>query len=355
MKKEIKEKLEKIERWWKGKGTEPLISCSILRSKNFIDLNRIWENEKTLPDFDKLVDGQIDNLKNYEFLGIAYPSLPHLWGGRGTPMPIAGYIGGRVIFREDTVWVDRTIEDWEKVKIEVREDNFWLNMSKKLIEKQVERFNGEFLLENSHLGDALTCFSLMRGIEDLLIEIVEIPEIIIEKIDEFVSAWIKAHNLLYSIFKEKIPGDATWLIWAPGKTDACQCDFSTMISPKYFEKFVVYELDKMKNYLEYMVWHLDGPEEIKHLDILLSLPYIKAIQIVPGAGKPPCSSSLWLPVIERILKSGRGVILPMSEDDIDLFMNNFYSGRVIYWVSPLDIEKEEDRIFLKKIEKYFSL
>lgn len=68
-----------------------------------------------------------------------------------------------------------------------------------------------------------------------------------------------------------------------------------------FEKFVLYELEKLKDYLEYMVWHLDGPDEIKHLDILLSLPYIKAIQVVPGAGRPPCTSSLWLPNIEKIL------------------------------------------------------
>jgi len=266
---------------------------------------------------------------------------------------MTAYLGSKVIFREDTVWFEKFIDDWRKVKIEFDKENFWISASEKLLEKQIEKYNGEFLIWMSDLGDALTCFSLMRGVEELLFDIIEVPEIILEKIDEFVNAWIETHKFFHNIYRKKLGGDASWLIWAPGKTYACQCDFSTMISPKLFEKFVVYELEKIKNYIEYIAWHLDGPDEIKHLDILLSLPYIKAIQVVPGAGKPPCASSLWLPVVDKILKSGKNVIVYASnEKEFEILIKNFYSGKVLVNCGSIDIETEVGRNYLKKVEQY---
>ncbi|MCM8785823.1 MAG: hypothetical protein NC899_06275, partial [Candidatus Omnitrophica bacterium] len=315
--------------------------------------NDFWKEENNLPDFEKFVNAQIENTKKLEYLGILYPSLPHLWGSRGTPMTMTAYIGGKVLFGKETVWFEKVINDWKKFKIEFRQDNFWVRASKKLLEKQIEKYNGEFLIWMPDFGDALTCFSLLRGVENLLIDIIEIPEIIIEKIDEFVDAWIKSHKFFHSIYSKKISGDACWLLWAPGKTYACQSDFSTMISPKLFEKFVVYELEKLKDYLEYIAWHLDGPDEIKHLDILLSLPYIKVIQVVPGAGRPPCASSLWLPVIDKILKKGKNVIIYASDkEQFEILIKNFYSGKVLISCGTVDTKNLKDRRFLNFVEKY---
>ncbi len=203
------------------------------------------------------------------------------------------------------------------------------------------------------LGDALTCFSMMRGVEELLLDIIEIPEVIIEKIDSFVSAWIQAHSYFHKIYSSKIQGDSSWLLWAPGKTYACQCDFSTMISPKMFEKFVVYELEKIKDYLEFIAWHLDGPDEIKHLDILLSLPYVKTIQVVPGAGRPPCASELWLPNIKKILEKGKNVIVyANNQKEFETLIKYFPSGRVLIVCRGLDLDKGDDRKFLEAVEPY---
>lgn len=349
----MKEKLEKIEKWWKGDIKSPLIQISILKNKEFSNLNKIWEKENEKPDFEKLVDAQIENIEKFEYLGVSYPSLPHLWGQRGTPMTMTAYLGGKVIFKEDTVWFDKIIDDWKDKEIKFDKNNFWVIMSKNLIEKQTKKYNSRFLIWMPDLGDALTCFSLLRGVENLLIDIIEIPEIILEKIDEFVESWIKAHKFFHSIFSKKFPGDASWLLWAPGNTYACQSDFSTMISPKLFEKLVVYELEKLKNYLEYMVWHLDGPDEIKHLDILLSLPYIKAIQVVSGAGRPPCASPLWIPIIEKILKAGKNVVIYAgSKDEFEILIKNFYSGKVLICCGSVDIKEEKGKELLKIVEKY---
>ncbi|MCM8809346.1 MAG: beta-galactosidase [Candidatus Omnitrophica bacterium] len=281
------------------------------------------------------------------------PCLSHSWGNRGTPMTMSAYIGGKVIFGKDTVWFEKVIDDWRKFKVEFKEENFWVNASKKLLEKQIEKSNREFLITMPDFGDALTCFSLLKGVENLLIDIIEIPDLIIEKIYEFVNAWIKTHKFFHSIYSKKIIGDTTWLLWAPGRTYACQSDFSTMISPKLFEKFVVFELEILSEYLEYMAWHLDGPDEIKHLDILLSLPYIKVIQIVPGAGRPPCASPLWLPIIDKILKNGKNVITYASnKEEFEILIKSFYSGKILISCGIVDIEDQKQKEFFNFVEKY---
>ena len=345
--------LEKLGEWWDGKSKKPLINISILNDINFINQNELWQDENQLPDFEKIVCAQLENIKKHQYLGISYPALPHSWGNRGTPMVMGAYLGSKVIFGENTIWFERFIDDWTKIKIKFNEQNFWVQMSKKLIETQLKNLDDKLIFWMPDFGDALTCFSLMRGIENLLIDIIETPEIIIEKIDEFISAWIDAHKFFHKLYTLKLPGDASWLLWAPGKTYACQSDFSTMISPKMFEKFVVYELEKIKNYLEYIAWHVDGPDEIKHLDSLLSLPYIRGFQIVPGAGKPGCASPLWLPLIEKILKKGKLVILYAPEKkEFDTLIKKFQSGNVLIHIGQLYLEKEKDRELMKSVEHY---
>ena len=48
---------------------------------------------------------------------------------------------------------------------------------------------------------------------------------------------------------------------------------------------------------------LDGPDAIRHLDSLLSLPKLSGIQWIPGAGSPPMSE--WIPLLKRIQKAGK--------------------------------------------------
>ena len=42
-------------------------------------------------------------------------------------------------------------------------------------------------------------------------------------------------------------------------------------------------------------YHLDGPGAVVHLDALLEIPHMKAIQWVPGAGQPTAAG--WIPLM----------------------------------------------------------
>jgi len=70
-----------------------------------------------------------------------------------------------------------------------------------------------------------------------------------------------------------------------------------------FEKFVLPDLAACCDMMEHAFYHLDGPGEIRHLDMLLSLENLRGIQWIPGDGSPPPEE--WLPLLKRIRDAGK--------------------------------------------------
>lgn len=285
------------------------------RCPNWKKLNRYWPSPDNQPDIDGLANLQMQELNKMCPVGDALPMLFHHYGGRGTPMNLAWYLGGILKFSEESVWVDPVIEDWDNFEIKFDPENRWVKLSEKLIESQAKVAGENAIVWLPDIGDALTCFSLMRGTEKLLMDVLENPDVISSKIQDFTVAFMAAHRHFHHLYKRYWPGDSSVLIWAPDLTYMCQCDFSTMISPEMFRQFVVPELDAVSKYLKYIVWHLDGYEEVRHLDILLGLPYIKAIQIQPGANHPPACSDQWMPICKRVQEAGKSIYVYANSFD----------------------------------------
>ncbi|MCL5674589.1 MAG: hypothetical protein M1501_02430 [Candidatus Omnitrophica bacterium] len=312
---QYQKKMDEIEAWWKRENEKPCLNH--VKRKPDIPINNIngnvfWPQENKNPDIDGLVNYWFSESEANEYYGVSLPSLPHLYGNRGTPMTASFYLGGKVVLGQDTVWVDPVIEKWEDFKIKFNENNYWWKQSIALLKKSLEKTNGKYFVWMPDLGDALTCFSLLRGTEKLLWDILENKEAIIQARDKFIDLWKKYHSECWNLYKDYCPGDMSWLTWAPGKTYACQCDFSTMLSPSLFTELVVPEIEKLGEYLDFIIWHLDGPEEIRHLEILLALPEIKAIQWVPGAGKPTAVN--WIPMLKRIQEKNKALIVYASDE-----------------------------------------
>ena len=61
--------------------------------------------------------------------------------------------------------------------------------------------------------------------------------------------------------------------------------------------------------MDYAIWHLDGPEEIKFLDYIL--PHVDGVQWVPGLkpGVPQDGEDEWMPLYKKIQKSGTNNVL----------------------------------------------
>ena len=82
-----------------------------------------------------------------------------------------------------------------------------------------------------------------------------------------------------------------------------QCDFAYMLGPRMFDEFVKPELAASCRRLDHAFYHLDGIGQLAHLDSLLSIPELKGVQWVPGAGQPDVTN--WPEVYRKIRKAGK--------------------------------------------------
>jgi hypothetical protein len=59
--------------------------------------------------------------------------------------------------------------------------------------------------------------------------------------------------------------------------------------------------------MDYAIWHLDGPEQLKFVDDIL--PHVTGIQWVPGVkpGVPQDGAEDWMPLYKKIQKAGKNI------------------------------------------------
>jgi len=116
--------------------------------------------------------------------------------------------------------------------------------------------------------------------------------------------WLRYYNELEAVTRTAGRGNACWgPVWSPGRGYMLQSDFSYMISPRMYKRFVVPDLTACCAALDYGFYHLDGMGEIPHLDHLLSIQRLRGIQWQPGDGQP--MGDVWLPLLKRIRDGGK--------------------------------------------------
>lgn len=99
--------------------------------------------------------------------------------------------------------------------------------------------------------------------------------------------WFLRLRELYEAQNAAEYGCTDWsTIYSRSPSYVLQCDFCYMIGTDMFEEFVLHTLQRDCLALTNTLYHLDGEGELRHLDRLLSIPALKAVQWVPGAGKP---------------------------------------------------------------------
>ena len=86
-----------------------------------------------------------------------------------------------------------------------------------------------------------------------------------------------------------------------------QCDFNALISREMFRDFTQESLAKQCRNLDYSVFHLDGPDAIKHVPVLMDIKELNALQWTCGAGKPDGGHPDWYPIYDQVRAAGKGL------------------------------------------------
>ncbi len=247
------------------------------------------------------------------YFGDAIPSVFPDFGTGGH----AAYFGCPFELHSDTVWFHPFLKDYSE-GLEFSADNEVLRAQIDFIRycaaKQPEHGYMIGMPDNCGSLDAL---AHIRGNEGLLSDLIEEPEAVKASVAKIVDALKTTGDAMYAQTWE-LNGSGSvqsWMqLWAPGKLMQLQCDFSVMISPRMYEEFVMPELQATVDWLDYSIYHLDGMEQIKFLDMLLSIKRLNAIQWTPVVGQPP--TSYFIKELKRIQDAGKGLVLLPNVDEL---------------------------------------
>lgn len=179
--------------------------------------------------------------------------------------------------------------------------------------------NGRYAVSTTDIGGQLDVLYSLRG-EDLLMDFIEYPEEVLAMQAHLDEEFLMYFNHQMDIIMPTGLGCSSWMpIVSDMPYYPIQCDVSAMFSPAMFEKFALPSLDKVSSAIGNSIYHLDGPGEIPHLDMLLSLKHVHSIQWVPlpqVAGLGPTSYStarfedeMSLDIYRRTKAAGKKVVL----------------------------------------------
>ena len=239
----------------------------------------------------------------------------------------AAILGAPYTLQMDSVWFDLEppIHGWDPAPRFVTDRNHPLYLA---IEAQTRALcaasKGRYAVSYTDLGGVMDVLFSLRG-EELLADLIEYPELVINAQQQLDREFLTYYNELTGIIG---PSGCGYTGWIPVLSDQpwypVQCDLSVMISPAMFERFVMPSLDMITSTIGRGMYHLDGPEQIKHLDMLLSLEHVHAIQWVPlpiargGANRRAIqdfADDMSLNVYRRTLAAGKKVVLLMVNPD----------------------------------------
>ena len=245
----------------------------------------------------------------------AADAFPYLCVNLG-PGSLGTFLGARPCFERGTTWYEPCIEDpdtYGSVRFDPA-DNHWLDVHLAVIDEGLRRSNGRYLVSMPDLIENLDTLAALRGSEKVLADLLDRPGWVRQKLDEINQAFFAAFDLI----RERI-GDAdggnTFIfnIWGPGRTAKVQCDISCMISPGMFREFVVPHLASQCQWLDYSLYHLDGDDALGHLEALLEIESLDAIEwtpvgsSTPNPDSPTGGSPHWYDLYRRIRAAGKGV------------------------------------------------
>jgi hypothetical protein len=290
-------------------------------------------------DVDYVVESQGERIRCTYYGGEAFP----LFNPNLGPDIFAGFLGAPIHFAPDTSWADPIITDWETRPALALDPNApWWRLQIGLLATAADAGRGKWItgIPDTHAGgDALAA---LRGRQELCFDLIDRPTAVQTAMAELTALVDPVYTAFFDLVDWQMQGSSSgWLpTWSTGRCNVIQCDLLALISPAMFERLFLEELQVQARWLDRVIYHLDGPQCIAHLDLLLAIPQIRAIQWVPGAGQPPMP--YWIPLLKRIQAAGRALQLTVNPEDVEVLMAELSpAGLMLYTTVGSEAEARE--------------
>ncbi|MFO7899151.1 MAG: hypothetical protein R6V58_08835 [Planctomycetota bacterium] len=303
--------------WWEGEIVDRMaimISAPRDPARPFryppdLDLDRFWtDTDYNLELFEQQFAATYyagDNFPYYmPFLG---------------PVCLAAFVGCRLSYhRTRTCWLEPIIESWDDPpELTIDPANRWWRVMQEMTRAAAERGRDRFwvgLTDLSHPGDDIAA---LRGTQNALMDFADVPDKVDETMSRMCDLWERAIDELYGLIRAagQHGSAGTFGIYSPGKSYTMQSDFSCMLSEAMFDRHIVPVLRRQAAHLDHAIYHVDGPDAVRHIPSVAAVPGIQALNWIAGEGHGPMRK--WAPLIKRMQDLGKPVQIGAAPEDVE--------------------------------------
>jgi hypothetical protein len=319
LKPDFPEVLQRYEAWW---------ACEIVdRPLTVVTYPKPESERRPLPekehethrdrwmDTDYVVARTVATLHNRVYAADALPvTFPNLG-----PEVFSAFYGCPLEFGASTSWSEPILDSWdpeEVAKLQLDRSNVYFQKILELTDALLDAGKGKFIVGYTDIhpgGDAVAAF---RDPEKLCIDMIEHPDAIKDLVERVTDDFLEVYDLYDAKLSNAGMPSTTWLnATCEGKYHVPSNDFSCMISQEMFEEVFIPGIIRECQHMDRNIYHLDGPQALRFLDLLLSIPEIHAIQWVPGAGRDDWKR--WIDVYQRVQAAGKAFTLSVPVEDLD--------------------------------------
>ncbi len=345
------EAMRRVEAWYHGETMgRPPIRFSEHNSSHNKDITAMIERYGSAKQFwfdaEYHVCSYVESLAGKTMLAETFPVFfPNLG-----PSVFASYYGVQLEYAATTSWAQHMAEDMEtfdasELKLCTVCENW--NKIDEITKLALELGKDKFLTGYTDLHPSLDCVADFVGPEGLCMALYDCPK----KIKAMADVFCKDFEKVFAYYHQqlKTQPSVTWMgIPSAKPMHIPSCDFASMLSPAQFEEFALPYILREIKLADYNIFHMDGIGVAQHLDQLLEIKEIQAIQWVQGVGEDEPIMQ-WVPLIQKIQNAGKGVVVGIQPVELKDFMREV-SPKGIYLT--MNAEEQEQSDIVKLVENW---
>ena len=296
--------LERWEAWWHCEVIDrPVVTMSVrperssaspppgAGSKKHESLRQRWF------DMDNAIDCFEAHLDATVFLAESFP----IWYPNLGPEVTATAFGCDLEFGEATSWSHPIVQSCREV-LPLQPDlasEYW-SCIRAATEMSLERGKGRWLTGITDLHTNIDLLAALRDPQALCLEYFDDLEGVKRAAEHVKEAFGLLFDDLWKPIEAAGQPCTSWhRALHQGRQYVLSCDFICLISPEMFAETVLPSLLWEADFVERSLYHLDGPEALRHLGAICSVERVHGIQWIYGAARD------WIDVYRRTQAAGK--------------------------------------------------
>lgn len=324
----------------------------------FHSFDMTLKTDNSMSNWDSLKDRWFDSeyqinrfIKTIGQRNFLAESFPVFWPNLG-PDVFAAFYGIELEYGDETSYAIHSKDSIEDLieRLQFSRENAYFTKLEEMTHLALEMSEGRYFVGYSDFQPGFGAAAAWRNPEKLCLDIIMDPEGVKQLLQKATRDFQFIFDHFHHILERNNQPSLNWLgIPTTGKSHVPSCDFSSLISEEDFIKFNLTLLQEEVKKMDYNIFHLDGPGVARHIDPILAISEIDAIQWVQGEGnnKP---IERWKPLIRKIQSAGKSVVVILQPDELTGFMSDMKPEGILLCI-PYSGE-EYEQYMLKLISKW---